>query len=193
MQPLERKRDMTVEQAIAKRKSIRSYLDKDVSADDLAKIVEAGQWAPNAGPFNMSVIRNAGLLRTINDLTLEAMLASGNDFLIERASLPGYQPVYGAPVLIILSGPTDAPYTALNVAVAAQNMLLQATELGLGSCFLRSPAFALNAEENRALALEAGIPEGCVMHCAVIVGYTADEDKYRRGEREPRGTVQYID
>lgn len=184
---------MTVEEAIARRKSIRSYLDKDVSADDLAKIIAAGQWAPNAGPFNLSVIRNADLLKRINDLTLQAMLASGNDFLIERASLPGYQPVYGAPVLIILSGPTDAPYTALNVAVAAQNMLLQATELGLGSCFLRSPAFALNAEENRALALEAGILEGCAMHCAVVVGYTADEDKFRRGERVPRGTVQYFD
>jgi nitroreductase len=184
---------MTVADAIAKRKSIRSYLDKGVSEDDLAKIIEAGQWAPNAGPFTMSVIRNADLLQRINDLTSKAMLASGNDFLIERASLPGYQPVYGAPVLIILSGPTDAPYTALNVAVSAQNMLLQATELGLGSCFLRSPAFALNAKENQDVAREAGILEGSEMHCAVIVGYTADEDRFRRGEREPRGVVEYID
>ena len=184
---------MTVAEAIAQRKSIRAYLDKEVAAADLAKIVEAGQWAPNAGPFNMSVIRNADLLQRINDLTSQAMLASGNDFLVERASLPGYQPLYDAPVLIILSGPTDAPYTALNVGVAAENMLLQATELGLGSCFLRSPAFALNAEENRALAQEAGIPEGSLMHCAVIVGYTADENKFRRAERVARGTVQYVD
>ena len=56
---------MTVAEAIAQRKSIRSYLDKEVAADDLAKIVEAGQWAPNAGPFNMSVIRNADLLQRI--------------------------------------------------------------------------------------------------------------------------------
>ena len=183
---------MTVAEAIAKRKSIRSYLDTQVRAEDLSRIIEAGQWAPNAGPFNMSVVRNADMLHRINDLTSKAMLASGNDFLIERASLPGYQPVYGAPVLIILSGPTDAPYTALNVAVSAQNMLLQATELGLGSCFLRSPAFALNAPENETLAREAGIPEGSEMHCAVVVGYTADENKFRRGERVPRGTIQYV-
>ncbi|MFH0917049.1 MAG: nitroreductase family protein [bacterium] len=184
---------MTIEEAVAQRKSIRAYLDRDVAADDLAKIVKAGQWAPNAGPFNMSVIRNADLRQRINDLTSQAMLASGDDFLIERASLPGYQPIYGAPVLIILSGPTDAPYTALNVATAAENMLLQATELGLGSCFLRSPAFALNAEENRAVAREAGIPEGSLMQCAVVAGYTADENKFRRAERVPRGTVQHVD
>jgi FMN reductase [NAD(P)H] len=184
---------MTVEEAIVQRKSIRAYLDKGVAADDLAKIVNAGQWAPNAGPFNMSVIRNADLLQRINDLTSQAMLASGSDFLIERASLPGYQPLYSAPVLIILSGPADAPYTALNVATAAENMLLQATELGLGSCFLRSPAFALNAEENRAVAREAGILEGCVMQCAIVVGHTADENTFRRGERVARGAVHYVD
>ena len=80
-----------------------------------------------------------------------------------------------------------------NVATAAENMLLQATELGLGSCFLRSPASALNAEGNRALAQEAGIPEGCLMQCAVIIDYTADEDKSRRGERVARGTGRHVD
>ncbi|HLA83068.1 MAG TPA: nitroreductase family protein [Thermoleophilia bacterium] len=184
---------MIVSEAIMQRKSIRSYTERPVSPDDVVKIVEAGRWAPNAGPYTLSVIRSADLLKRINDLTLQAMLASGNDFLIERASLPGYQPVYGAPVMIILSGPADAPYTQLNVATCAENMLLQATELGLGSCFLRSPAFALNAEENRLLAEEAGIPEGSLMQCAVIVGYTADENKFRRMEREKRGTVIYID
>ena len=184
---------MIVSEAIMQRKSVRSYTDKPVSADDVAKIVEAGQWAPNAGPFNMSVIRNADLLKRINDLTSKAMLASGNDFLVERASLPGYQPLYGAPVMIILSGPSDAPYTQLNVATSAENMLLQATGLGLGSCFLRSPAFALNAEENRAIAGEAGIAEGAPMQCAVVFGYTDDENKFRRREREKRGSVTFVD
>jgi len=184
---------MIVSEAIMQRKSVRSYTDKPVSADDVAKIVEAGQWAPNAGPFNMSVIRNADLLKRINDLTSKAMLASGNDFLVERASLPGYQPLYGAPVMIILSGPSDAPYTQLNVATSAENMLLQATGLGLGSCFLRSPAFALNAEENRAIAGEAGIAEGAPMQCAVVFGYTDDENKFRRMEREKRGSVTFVD
>ena len=52
---------MDISEAIAKRKSVRAYLDKAVPADDLAKIVEAGRWAPNAGPFQISVVRNRGL------------------------------------------------------------------------------------------------------------------------------------
>ena len=184
---------MNISEAIAKRKSVRAYLDKPVLADDLEKIVEAGRWAPNAGPFQISVVRNAGLRQKINDRTLDAMVHSGNEFLQQRASLPGYQPIYGAPVLLLLSGPADAPHSMRNTALAAENMLLEATGLGLGSCYLVSPTLALNGENNRDLAQEAGIPDGYTLQCAVIVGYAAAENKFSVGERTRRGSVNYVD
>ena len=184
---------MNISEAIAKRKSTRAYLDKPVPADDLAKIIESGQWAPNAGEFQISVIRKAELRQRINDLTYDAMVHSGVEFLQQRASLPGYQPLYGAPVLILLSGPADAKYSAVNTALAAENMLLEATGLNLGSCYIVSPSLALNAEKNRALAQEAGIPEGYTFQCAVIVGYAATENKFTVGERTRKGAVNYID
>jgi nitroreductase len=184
---------MNISEAIRKRKSVRAYLDKPVPADDLAKIVEAGQWAPNAGPFQISVIRNAGLRKRINDRTLDAMVHSNNEFLKQRASLPGYQPIYGAPVLILLSAPTNAPYGAVNTALAAENMLLEATGLALGSCHLITPTLALNGENNRDLAREVGVPDGHVVQCAVIVGYPAAEDKFTASERTKKGSVNYVD
>ena len=184
---------MNVSEAIAKRQSVRAYLDKPVLADDLAEIVEAGRWAPNAGEFQISVIRNAGLRQRINDLTHDAMVKSGIDFLQQRVSLPGYQPLYGAPVLILLTGPTEAPYSAVNTALAAENMLLEATRLGLGSCYLISPTLALNAGDNLALAQEAGIPDGYALQCAAIVGYAAAENKFTLGERTKKGSVNYVD
>ncbi len=82
---------MNVSEAIAKRKSVRAYEDKPVPADVLKRIVEAGQGAPNAGPFQISVIQNTGLRQRINDRALDAMVHSGNEFAQQRASLPGYQ------------------------------------------------------------------------------------------------------
>jgi FMN reductase [NAD(P)H] len=184
---------MNISEAITKRKSVRAYLDKPVLADDLAKIVEAGRWAPNAGPFQISVVRSTGLRQRINDRALDAMVHSGNEFLQQRASLPGYQPIYGAPVLILLSGPADAPHSARNTALAAENMLLEATGLGLGSSYLFTPTLALNGEKNRDLAREAGIPDGYAVQCAVIVGYAAAENKFTVGERTRKGSVNYID
>ena len=184
---------MNISEAIAKRKSIRAYLDKLVPAGDLEKIIEAGRWAPNAGPFQISVVRNSELRQRINYRTLDAMIHSSIEFLQKRAALPGYQPLYGAPVLILLSAPENSPYGAVNVALAAENMLLEATGLGLGSCFLVSPTLALNGENNSDLARDAGIPEGHGLKCAVIVGYAAAENKFTVGERTRKGSVSYLD
>jgi FMN reductase [NAD(P)H] len=184
---------MDVSEAIAKRKSVRAYENKPVPTDVLKRIVEAGQWAPNAGPFQISVIHNAGLRQKINDRALDVMVHSENEFARQRAALPGYQPLYGAPVLILLSAPADAPFGAPNTALAAENMLLEATGQGLGSCYLVSPTRALNGESNRDLAREAGVPEGYTAQCAVIVGYAAAENKFSLGERRKRGTVNYVE
>ena len=184
---------MDVSKAILTRKSIRAYLDKPVLDEDLEKIIEAGQWAPNAGEFRISVIRNGELRKRINDATHDKMVNSGIEFLQQRVSLPGYQPLYGAPMLILLSGPAEAPYSAVNASLAAENMLLQATEMGLGSCYLVSPTLALNDADNGSLAQEAGIPDGYKLQCAVIVGHAAAENKFSVGERTKRGTVHYVD
>ena len=184
---------MNITEAISKRKSIRAYLDKVVPADDLEKIIEVGRWAPNAGLFQISVIRNAELRKRINDRTLDAMVHSGIEFLQQRAALPGYQPLYGAPMLILFSAPDNSLYGAVNAALAAQNMLLEATALGFGSCFLVSPTLALNGEKNLDLAREAGIPEGSSLKCAIIVGHAAAENKYTTAERSKKGSVSYID
>ncbi|ABB33655.1 nitroreductase [Geobacter metallireducens RCH3] len=184
---------MNVTEAITARKSVRAYLDTPVPADVLEKIVEAGRWAPNAGPIQLSVVRNAELRKKINDVTLDAMAHSGIEFLRQRAALPGYQPLYDAPVLILISGPVTIPISAVNAAVSAENMLLQATGAGLGSCFLLSLTLAFDGADGSDLLQKAGIPDGYRVQCAVIVGYAAPESKFTTGERTIKGAVSYID
>ena len=181
---------MSISEIIAKRKSVRAYLDQPVSADDVEKVVEAGRWAPNAGPFHLTVLRRPELKQRLNDATHKGMMESGVEFLRMRASLPGYQPLYGAPVVVLVSGP-DGPYTAVNCALAAENMVLQATGVGLASCFIVTPGLALRADA--ALALEVGLPEGHAFQCAVLLGYPAATDPYSNPERKPKGTVGYVD
>jgi FMN reductase [NAD(P)H] len=184
---------MNVTDAIRKRQSVRAYEDRPISDGVVAKIVDAGQWPPNAGPYSITVIKSAALRKKINDRTLNAMANSDQEFARQRASLPGYQPLYGAPVLILLSAPASAPFSAVNAALAAENMLLEATGLGLGSCYLLSPTRALNGKSNGDLAKEAGVPEGYAVQCAVIVGFAAAENKFSLGERTKKGTVDYLD
>ena len=182
---------MTISDGISKRKSTRAYLDRPVATDAVDQVVEAGRWAPNAGPFHLTVLRRPELLRRLNDATHEAMMASGVEFLRMRASLPGYQPLYGAPVAILASGPADGPYTPMNCALAAGHMVLQATELDLASCFIVTPGRALAADP--ALVKEVGLPDGYTFQCAVLLGHRAATDPYSNPERVRKGTVSYID
>ncbi|MGI6656726.1 MAG: nitroreductase family protein [Desulfobulbus sp.] len=183
---------MQVNEAIRTRKSVRSYRDEPVPPEVLETIIEAGQWAPNAGPFLITVIRNESLRQRIDARTKEAMLDSGIPFLRERASLAGYQPLYGAPVVLLLSGP-KGPYTGLNAALAAENMILEATAAGLASCFIVTPAFMLSNPANNDLARAAEIPEDHIAQCAVLIGHGADNDPFSLGERVKKGEVRYLD
>lgn len=90
-------------------------------------------------------------------------------------------------MLILLSGPDDAPYSAHNAVLAAENMLLEATELGLGSCYIISPILALNGTNNRDLAQKTAIPDAHRVQWAVIVGYAAFENKFSLGDRTRKG------
>jgi FMN reductase [NAD(P)H] len=188
--PEENSMSMSVFEIITNRKCVRAYLDRPVAPADVDKVVEAGRWAPNAGPYHLTVLRRPELRQRLNDATREAMMESGVEFLRMRASLPGYQPLYGAPVAILASGPAG-PNTAMNCALAAENMLLQATELGLASGFVVTPGRALGPDAR--LAQEVGLPEGYTFQCAVLLGYPAASDPYSNPERVRKGTVSYVD
>ncbi|MEL7563849.1 MAG: nitroreductase family protein [Dehalobacterium sp.] len=182
---------MNVFEVIATRKSVRSYKEEQISDEALTKIIEAGQWPPNAGPYQISVLQNPDFLKKLNNLTADGMRNSGNEFLMSRIALPGYQPLYGAPTVILLSAPASIPYSAMNTALAAENMLLAATALDLGSCFLFTPTLAFAGDKTGELAKEAGIPKNYTVFCAVILGYKAG-DAFSAPTREKKGSVNYV-
>ncbi|HHX77539.1 MAG TPA: nitroreductase, partial [Firmicutes bacterium] len=82
-------------EAIAARKSTRKYLPQPVEREKTAALVAAGKSAPKSGEFHITVVENKELLQEFNDKTLEALKNSENEYLKRRASLEGYQPLYG--------------------------------------------------------------------------------------------------
>jgi nitroreductase len=165
---------MEVFEAIEKRKSVRSYLDESVDGEDLKKIIETGKKAPQAGEFHITVIENKEIIQEINDLALEGMKNSGNDFLVERANIEGYEPLYGTPVLVILSGPEEG-YSQINTALASENIILAATALGYGTVYLITPTLAFIGEEKDTLVKKLNIPEGYVPINGIAIGKEGEE------------------
>ncbi len=119
---------MTVAEAIAGRRSIRSYLPREVEAEKLAAVLEAGRLAPSA--------RNRQEWRfvAVTDPALRERLAQ---------AAHGQEFVAQAPVVLVICD-TGGEYTmtcgqpggTVDCSIALSFMMLQATELGLGTCWL---------------------------------------------------------
>jgi nitroreductase len=158
---------------IKARKSVRNYLPKSVEKSKLKKIAEAAFESPSAGPVFVSVVTNPRLIKEINDKSLAAMKSSGNDFLVSRAAIPGYNPLYGAPAILIISAPCDIPFSPANAACAATTATYAATALGLASCYTVTPTLAINADSD--LAARARLSPGNTSFVGLLVGYEKPE------------------
>lgn len=174
--------------AIETRTSARSYAAKPLTQDQLNALVKAAQSAPKAGNFHISVITNGDLLTEINDKALTAMKNSDNDFLMGRAALPGYAPLYGAPLLLLFSAPPQEHYAAVNCACAATAAVIAASGMELGSCYVVTPTLALAA--NPQLNAKAQIPQGYQAMCGVLAGYKEGE-KFTT-DKQPLDNVTYV-
>lgn len=168
--------------AISARKSVRSYREQLVEDSKITAMVKAAGNAPQAGSFHLSVILNKDLLQKIDGDTHERMLNSGSAFMVDRASLPGYRPMYGAPLMLVFSGPEANPYSLSNVSNAATCAIIAATALGLGTCFIVTPTLALNTDKS--LAKTVGLPTGYKALCCVIAGYAGD-DRFATEKQAP--------
>jgi nitroreductase len=175
-------------EAISKRRSVRSYQDRPVDRALLEKIAAAGNRAPCAGAISIAVITDAGYLSEIDEATFSFMQNSGVEFMVQRSSLPGYRPLYGAPALIVIS--SDPERGTANAAAAATTMILAATDLGLGSCYAGSPTRVLQARN--ALAEKLELPDGFTPIACVLLGYTDDPALFSR-DRAPVDNVTWIE
>ncbi|MEM3615698.1 MAG: nitroreductase family protein [Candidatus Methanomethylicia archaeon] len=142
---------MEVSEAIKVRRSIRKYRSDPIPEEYLIKILEAGRLAPSAGnrqPWHFIIVRDKSLKE-------EIVKAARNQRFIGEADA----------VLIVLSNPEASPRWYLqDPMIAAENMVLQATELGLGTCYIG--AFD-EAEVKRIL----DIPEKFKVICLLPIGY----------------------
>ncbi len=177
---------------IEARKSVRRYLDKPVEDNSINKIVQAGTMAASSAKLHFTVITNHDVLAAVAEETKRRFLASGNNFLVQTASVAGFNALYRAPLLIVVSalkGASSKMLAANNIAsaaCAAQNMMLAATDLRLGSCYLYGPSLAF---EQQAIRRMAGIAvEDEVLAC-VVFGHTDDTSPHT--PRPPASNVRY--
>jgi len=128
-------------EALTSRVSCRRFSPIPVPQSELYKVVEAALWTPSAHNLQRTyVVRvaNAAPRARLRDHTRALM---GVD--------AGFDPFYGAPeVFAVMAVGKDRDLCLLDGALTAYNMMLAASALGLGSCWVNTAQYETDMEDS---------------------------------------------
>lgn len=179
---------------ILERRSVRNYTDRDVPDEAIRAIIAAGVQAPTAlglQPWQFVVVRDRGLMRRMSDYC-KPLLAGrigeearpGTEEFLAALTTPEFNIFYNAPVLVLVLGDRRVASSILDCALCAENMMLAAWALGIGSCWIGSAALI---QENPEFLAALEVPDDHQIVAPLIFGYPAPLQP-KRERREPRIT-----
>jgi len=183
-------------EAIKNRRSVRSYEPKPIPKDIINTIIEAGNQAPSRGreeeregkkiltfqPWRFVVVEDPEfkqkLLQTVFPIWkkhMESMKETHSEMyeqvMMQYKAMPEPKDMvyHGAPVILFVIGP--ASY-AVSCALACENVIIAATSLGLGSCYVGFGAM-VEGDADIVQALEPKDDER--IYGPIVLGYPKDE------------------
>jgi len=166
---------MEIDQAIAGRRSVRDYTVAAIDEKTIQRLIEAAILAPSAmnqQPCTFTVVRNQSLLMEISHKAKAHMLArqTGASHDEHLASLhdESFNIFHHAPALVVISGASPGAWITEDCALAAQNLMLAAYAMGLGTCWIGFAQSYLNTEEGKAAIR---IPDSWTPVAPIIVGH----------------------
>lgn len=181
MMPLH-KVELTVFETILARRSVRSYKTQAVDRITIGSLLEAAVRAPTAihqEPWAFVIISDRNLLHSLSDRAKPLIIAKAKQNGTERSSHmldvvnnPDFNIFYDAGTLILICGKTAAPFYTADCWLSAENLMLAACAMGLGTCVIGSALPALNLPEVRT---ELSIPDEFSVVAPIILGYPNKE------------------
>lgn len=192
--------------SIYNRKSIRKYLDKQIPKELIEQIIDAGRMAPSAKnrqPWQYIVLGGEsktefleymwkGILREENE---KALLINSKNGLVDAKNT--WNIMKQAPILIVvLNNNAKTPFDVvdvdgrfveifdtLSIGASIENMLLKATEIGLGTLWVANTCYAYKE-------LTEYLKTKQQLVGAIVLGY-ADENPMPRPRKSMEDIVEY--
>lgn len=168
------------------RRSVRAFSDKSVEAEKVEQLLRAAMQAPSAcnqQPWQFLVVRGAENLTTLSACSRFAKF-------LPSASV----------ALVLLADKTCMKYTDAfwqqDLGAVAQNIMLEATTLGLGTTWIgiagNENAWHGNPKGVAFIQEEYQLGEHLTPFCVLAVGYPEETDANHFADRFDAERVQYI-
>lgn len=189
-----------VMKTILHRRSIRRFDTKQVEEAALQEILQAGLYAPCAGGrqgvlFVVSQDREVNVyLGKIKRANSRPHMATATSYVSREQPSIADDPklcdaFYGAPTVITLFGPKGFLFAPDDCAAAAENMMLAADALGVGSCYIGQgwPAFA--DPYGQKILQKWGVRTDYYAVAQLLLGYSREGDAHPAAKPRKEGRV----
>lgn len=171
--------EMSLYEAILARRSVRSYTTQQLEKGVISSLLEAAIRAPTAmhgEPWAFVIIEDKQLLRNLSDQAKPMLLRMMHHHqqAFKLFELPGNQNFnifYNAGTLILICGNTKIYSSEADCWLAAENLILAACAMGLGSCIIGCALPILNLAETK---IKLGIPHDFTVVAPIVIGYPDD-------------------
>lgn len=183
-QPAEKQMKNETVETIMARRSIRAYKQTPVGRDTLTAILECAINAPsgqNKQSWEIRIVDDPALL---NEMAEAIGQSHGNNEFAKGC-------FRGAPVMVFIARDLSYDFSAYDCGLMAQNMMLSAWSLGVGSICLGSPVRLLTDNDICKPYIDRlAFSEGYEFCLCVGLGYALEDP-----EAKPRdmGKVKFID
>lgn len=149
--------------AIRERRTCRQYRPEQVREEDLQQILEAGTWAASG------MGAQAATMVVVQDKETRDQLMKMNAAIMGVNS----DPFYGAPTVVVVLADPARSTCVEDGSLVIGNLMLAASSLGVGSCWVHRARQEFDSPEGKALLKKWGLPESWigVGHC--VLGYPA--------------------
>lgn len=167
--------------AMAARRSCRAYQPEQIGAEELQTVLEAGTWAPTG------MNRQSPVIVAVQDKAVRDQLSAINAQIMGRDG----DPFYGAPTVLVVLADQTAPTWVEDGSLVMGNLLLAASSIGLGCCWIHRARETFDSPEGKALLRGWGLdPERYRGIGNCILGYPAPGGIKAAAPRKPDYVVK---
>jgi nitroreductase len=135
---------MDLKEAVYRRRAVRAFTAEPVDEQTIQQLIDAAIQAPSAineQPWSFVVVRDQALLDRISVEAKAHMLKTTPVGLLshhfkEILDDPKFHIFYHAPVMIVIASIAEGPWAVIDCSLAAENLMLAARAVGLGTCWI---------------------------------------------------------
>ena len=176
-------------QTILHRRAIRRFDERQIDEELLQQILQAGLYAPSAGGKqgvifavcqDKEVNERLGKIKRANS---DPHMATATNYVSREQPSIADDPelinaFYDAPTVITMFAPKNFLFSVDDCAVAAENMMLAADSLGIGSCYIGQGWTAFADSYGQEILRKWKIRTDYYAVMQLLLGYPKADDKH---------------